>query len=153
MTFVLPAAVRAQEADPDEVLLTVVSIETPSTARSFTRADLDRLPQHDITTKTPWTEGESTYSGPSLSDVLALADIPGEALNLVAIDDYAVQVPRSSLLPEIPVLADRLNGKPFGVAEKGPLWVMYPFNVPEFQTEVYYGRSAWQLSRIEVGAQ
>ena len=37
------------------------------------------------------------------------------------------------------------------VREKGPLWVIYPFDSdPEYQTEVIYSRSIWQLDRIVV---
>jgi hypothetical protein len=35
--------------------------------------------------------------------------------------------------------------------EKGPLWIIYPFDSsPEYQTELIYSRSIWQLNRIEV---
>jgi hypothetical protein len=35
--------------------------------------------------------------------------------------------------------------------EKGPLWIIYPFDSsPEYQTELTYSRSIWQLNRIEV---
>lgn len=152
-SFGMSATVQAQDNDPTEVVLTVVSAQEPTKVHHFTRSDLDRLPQHEITTKTPWTPGSNTFSGPSLADVLAAAAIPGPAINLVAIDDYAMQMPRSDLMAEVPIIADRLDGKPFGVAAKGPLWVMYPFSEQEYQTEVFYGRSVWQLSRIEVGAE
>ena len=43
------------------------------------------------------------------------------------------------------------NGEPMSVRDKGPLWVVYNFDSnPEFQTEVMYSRSIWQLDRIVV---
>ncbi len=37
------------------------------------------------------------------------------------------------------------------VREKGPLWIVYPYSSsPEFQNEVIYSRSIWQLNRITV---
>jgi hypothetical protein len=37
------------------------------------------------------------------------------------------------------------------VREKGPLFVMYPFDrVPELRNAVYYSRCIWQLREIEV---
>jgi hypothetical protein len=37
------------------------------------------------------------------------------------------------------------------VREKGPLFVMYPFDEqPALRTSVYFGRCIWQLKAIEV---
>jgi hypothetical protein len=44
-----------------------------------------------------------------------------------------------------------MDDRPMSVREKGPLWVIYPFDdVPEYQNETIYSRSIWQLDRIEV---
>ena len=35
--------------------------------------------------------------------------------------------------------------------DKGPLWIIYPYDQnTDYQTEVIYSRSIWQLDRIEV---
>jgi len=37
------------------------------------------------------------------------------------------------------------------VRDKGPLFMIYPFDAqPELRSAVYYSRSVWQLSEIEV---
>jgi hypothetical protein len=37
------------------------------------------------------------------------------------------------------------------VREKGPLFIIYPFDsAPELKNARYYSRSAWQLKAIEV---
>ncbi len=37
------------------------------------------------------------------------------------------------------------------VRDKGPLFVIYPYDSnTELQSELYFGRSAWQLRTIEV---
>lgn len=51
----------AQEAP----VLTVDDAIAKEPSVSFTHADLDALPQADITTKTPWHDGAPTFSGPS----------------------------------------------------------------------------------------
>ena len=35
--------------------------------------------------------------------------------------------------------------------DKGPLWLVYPYDADTaYQSEVIYARSVWQLDRIEV---
>ena len=44
-----------------------------------------------------------------------------------------------------------MNGDVMLVRNKGPLWVVYPYDEnPEYRSEVIYSRSIWQLDRIEV---
>jgi hypothetical protein len=44
-----------------------------------------------------------------------------------------------------------MDDRPMSVRDKGPLWVVYPFDdVPAYQSETIYSRSIWQLDRIEV---
>jgi len=41
------------------------------------------------------------------------------------------------------------NGKRMTVREKGPLWIVYPYDKNEkFQTEEIYARSVWSLWKI-----
>ena len=43
------------------------------------------------------------------------------------------------------------NGEPMSIRDKGPLWIIYPFDDnPDYQTEVIYSRSIWQLDQIHV---
>jgi hypothetical protein len=49
------------------------------------------------------------------------------------------------------VVAHLLNGKPMSVREKGPLFVIYPFDDdPQLRTTIYYSRCIWQLKSIEL---
>ena len=49
------------------------------------------------------------------------------------------------------MLARLFDGKPMPVREKGPLFIIYPFDADErLRSERYYSRSAWQLRTIEV---
>lgn len=50
-----------------------------------------------------------------------------------------------------PMLALAMDGKPMSVREKGPIWLIYPYDDFEaFRTEETYGWSIWQLDRIEI---
>ena len=49
------------------------------------------------------------------------------------------------------LLATRLDGQAMTVREKGPLFIVYPFDdSAELRQERYYARSAWQLRTLEV---
>ena len=49
------------------------------------------------------------------------------------------------------ILAIEANGKPLSVRDKGPIWLLYPFDSDaRYQTEVIYARSIWQIERMEV---
>ena len=59
----------------------------------------------------------------------------------------------ASVMPDLllALLAFERNGKPMSVREKGPLWIVYPYDSDaKFQSEVYYSRSIWQLDRLAV---
>ena len=70
---------------------------------------------------------------------------------MTALNDYAIEVPASEAASGGPILATRVDGKPLSVRDKGPIWVIYPFDDKEaYKTEVTYSRSIWQLKSIEV---
>ena len=44
-----------------------------------------------------------------------------------------------------------MDGAYMTVRNKGPLFVIYPFDaVPALQTELYYSRAAWQVRSITI---
>ncbi len=117
----------------------------------FDLAMLDALPQRETVTSTPWFDGPQTFSGPLLSELVKSLGVQGSALRVVAINDYAVEIPVSDLLEYPVILASRHNGNLMPLRDKGPLFVVFPFDeVPALQNEVYFARSAWQVRRIEV---
>lgn len=112
---------------------------------------LSSLPQYDIRTQNPWYAGTTTFSGPLLQDVLILVGAQGQQLRITALNDYAVDVPVSDASQFQPILAWKRNGQPMSVRDKGPLFLVYPFDdYPELQNDVYYGRSIWQIRSISV---
>jgi len=68
-----------------------------------------------------------------------------------AINDYTIEFPVEDALLEGPMIAYLLDGAPMSVRDKGPLWIVYPYDLnPDFQNEDAYARSIWQLDRIEI---
>jgi hypothetical protein len=134
-----------------EVLLSVDVKGDGSEIRTLTDEDLAALPQVSFTTSTIWTTDPVTFSGPSLASVLEAVGAQDGALSMVAVNDYKVEMPRSLVAEEVPVVANRINGEPFSIRDKGPLWVVFPYDSDaRFQTEEIYSFSIWQLTQIQV---
>ncbi|WP_373976634.1 molybdopterin-dependent oxidoreductase [Chitinibacter sp. SCUT-21] len=140
-------SIYAAEKDNDKVILLVTGqVKQP---QALSLKELDKLPQKKKTVKTPWYETAQTFEGPLLRDVIKLAGGKGRVMKLQALNDYKIEVPVSDIERYDVILASRLNGKTMSVREKGPLFVMYPFDTqPELRKTDYFSRCAWQLKQI-----
>ncbi|MEV8468189.1 oxidoreductase [Fluviibacterium sp. DFM31] len=116
----------------------------------FDRDMLAGLPRVEFTTETIWTEEATTFSGVPLLAVLKHVGAQGSHIVAIAINDYSMEIPMEDL-GDYPIIADQVNGAPMSVRDKGPLWIVYPYDQDDsFQTEVIYSRSVWQLGHIRV---
>ncbi|MCW8916757.1 MAG: hypothetical protein OQK24_13015 [Magnetovibrio sp.] len=107
-------------------------------------------PASQIKTTTPWHR-QSTFSGISGKDLVKHLGIKGTTINALAINDYQVTIPVSDLTELGVLFATRLNGKRLKLRNKGPVFVIYPFDQnPSLKTEVYYGRSIWQVKQLTI---
>ena len=122
-----------------------------SGAALFDMAMLERLPQTSFVTQTPWYAQARKFTGPLLRDVLGAAGAQGTGLRAVALNDYRVDIPSEDVHRFDVVLARLLDDKPMPVRDKGPLFIIYPFDQhSQLRNAVYYSRCAWQLKAIEV---
>lgn len=139
-----PFAAAADTSEP--VLLT---IHGANGTQAFRRADLEALPQQTFSTSTVWTSGVHDYSGPALSDVLAAAGLGAMALRMQAANDYFVMLEPEMIEADAPIVVTRINGQPFGLRDRGPLWLMYPYDAsPRYRSETIFAASIWQLTDI-----
>ena len=133
---------------PGENLLEIQPGKTGTDIR-LDRAAIETLPQIDFQTTTIWTDGTNHFSGPPLLPVLRAAGIVDGVVSLRAANDYSVEIPVAELTENAPIIASRIDGKPFDLREKGPLWLVYPYDSsPAYQSETVYSRSLWQLVAI-----
>lgn len=154
----LGGAVSAQPgtlAQPkDRVLLTVggqIGVRNQGTQAVFDLAMLDALPQHTFTTQTPWDDKPVTFRGPRLRDVLAAVRAQGRQLRATALNDYRIVIPMEDAQRFDVVVATRKNGELMPVRDKGPLFIVYPFDSdPALKDKRYYERSIWQLKAIDI---
>ncbi|MFO1274024.1 MAG: hypothetical protein U1F50_20520 [Rubrivivax sp.] len=144
----------ALERPTAAVVLTVrgrVRSPNDGQAAHFDMPMLERLPQTSFTTRTPWYAAARKFTGPLLRDVLAAAGAQGDLLRAIALNDYWVEIPFDDAQRLDVIVARLLDDRPMAVRDKGPLFVIYPFDAnPEIRNPVYYSRSAWQLRTIEV---
>ena len=112
---------------------------------------LQALPQHSFTTQTPWYAEPVKFSGPLLRDVLAAAGSKGENITAIALNDYRTEIPFSDAVKYDLIVAILMNDQPMPVREKGPLFLVYPFDSKaELQAATFYNRSAWQLRALQI---
>lgn len=125
-----------------------ISSEAPT---EYSIAMLENLPMAEIVTKTPWHDGPVTFEGVPLKDLMSFLGATGENVEFIALNDYRVAIPASDFSSHNPILAYRMNGELMSVRNKGPLFVIYPFDDdPELNNETYYARSVWQVRSIVV---
>lgn len=149
----LPAAASGFAGGPTGAPILSISGNIGATTTKELQIDiamLESLPKTTIKTSTPWTEGVASFEGVKLRDLLDAAQAKGANLKAVALNDYAVELPVSDA--ELgAIVAFRLNGAEMSIRDKGPLWIVYPFDDrPELKSETIYSRCIWQLKSLIV---
>ena len=146
------SGITVSHAQVDPVVLT---INAPAAAApsvlTFTIKRIQSLPQRTFVTKTPWYKDPVKFTGPLLRDVLAAAKVKGEVINAIALDDYQAKIPFSDATDYDVILAHQMDGKTLTAKDKGPLFVVYPYDSKaELQAVRFYERSIWQLKALRV---
>lgn len=148
------SAADALDAPRGEVILTVsgtIDITNSDGAALFDFEMLQTIGSKTFKTATLWTAGVQTFTGVSLAELLGVLGVEGGTLRASAINDYAVNIPVSDAVEGGPIVAYARNGAPMSIRDKGPLWIVYPYDSSEnYRSELIYSRSIWQLDRIEV---
>ncbi len=152
----LSGSVQAGEQDSasSDIVLTVTGeIETAKqgSAATFDLAMLASMASETIETTTIWTDGIQQFQGVSLAYLLDVLSVEDGTLVATAINDYSVEIPVTDAVADGPIIAYLQNGEAMSIRDKGPLWIIYPYDSdPRYKSEVIYARSIWQLDRIEV---
>jgi len=154
MIFSAPLSAEGLK-DPSESPILVMAGNITKTNKGQ-RALLDRpmletMSGTKIKTQTPWYAGEVEFEGISFPRLLKELGATGEKLVITALDDYSVELLIEDLTKNEAILAMKRDGKYLSVSDKGPLFVVYPYDSkPELRNEKYYTKSIWQVRRIEV---
>ncbi len=114
-------------------------------------AAIDRMPRTSFSTTTPWHQGVTEFSGVSLKDLFATMKFSGKKLQIIALNDYEVEASVTELQAADALLATRQNGTIMPVSDKGPIFIVFPFDSrPELQHQSYYSRAVWQVAEINI---
>ncbi|MGA8515811.1 MAG: molybdopterin-dependent oxidoreductase [Burkholderiaceae bacterium] len=144
----------SRETPKGAVILTVngkIGIKNTPEAAVFDTAMLEALPQHSFVTATPWFKVPVRFTGPLLKDVLQAVKATGTNVKAIALNDYKINIPLEDALKYDLLLARQIDGRVLSVREKGPLFVIYPFDRhPELRNLTYYSRSIWQLKALSI---
>lgn len=139
----------AQAADP--VILTIDGKTAGGKAIEMTRKDIEALGPVKIATTTPWDDGVVTFEGVSMKQLLIKAGAQGATVTATALDNYVTEIPVSDFDTYQVILAVKRNGQYMEVRDKGPLFIVYPYDSdPGLKSEKYYARSAWQLRTLTI---
>ncbi|SLN57405.1 molybdopterin-dependent oxidoreductase [Oceanibacterium hippocampi] len=115
------------------------------------QAMVKAMPQHEIVTATPWTDGRHVYSGVLLRDLVARLGATGTRLRATAYNDYVVEIPLEDIESYDVLLAVCVDDEPLSLRNKGPFWIIYPWDDhPELRLNLYHARAVWQLKELVV---
>ena len=154
LAFMLSAPAHALDAPKGKIVLSMSGQITQMNSAELANFDMNMLaalPQHTFTTTTPWFSGPREFSGPLLRDVLAAVGAKGKTLSAVALNNFKIDIPANDAKQFQVIVARLMDGKPMPIRERGPLFIVYPYDTDiQLQSVRYYNRSAWQLRSIDV---
>ena len=156
VTLCLAFAANADHlsAPVGDVILTIQGQMAQSNSPEGAEFDLEMLQKigtMTFATTTPWTEGVQTFTGVPLDQLLGHIGATPSRLKVSAINEYQIEMPASDAVDNGPILAWEQSGRLLSIREKGPLWLIYPFDSKsEYRTEKIHSRAVWQVVQIEL---
>lgn len=128
-----------------------IAVTNRDGAAVFDLPMLEALGNAGFETRTPWHTGAVRFDGVPMQRLMQAIGASGENLTAVALNDYTTDIPVADLERYGVLLAMKRDGVYMPVRDKGPLFIVYPFDSrPELRAQQYYSRSAWQVSKIVV---
>lgn len=117
----------------------------------FDVASLEKLGLESFQTASPWYNGRTTFTGIPMKKLMDYVGAKGSIVKVTALNDYTTVIPLSDFNKYNVILALKINGEYMRVRDKGPLFIVYPYDSkPELNNQVFYSRSAWQVSRMSI---
>lgn len=128
-----------------------ISAANKGDAAEFDRDMLESIGTESFTTETPWYPGPVKFEGVSLNKLMQRVGAKGQTLSVIALNDYSSDIPFEDFQKYNVILALKQNGDYMSVRDKGPIFIMYPFDSDSvLKHQTYYGRAVWQVSKIVV---
>ncbi len=117
----------------------------------FDRPMLEALGVSSLRTRTPWSDSEVRFDGVPMIKLMQTVGAFGDRVRAIALNDYVTEIPLSDFARYGVLLAMKRNGKYMSIRERGPLFIIYPFDAfDELWSSTYSSRCAWQVAQLIV---
>ncbi|MBO9135220.1 MULTISPECIES: oxidoreductase [Rhizobium] len=156
LTFIWFSSANAgslPEAKNETILTISGNIENTNAGldAQFDRDMLETLGLETVETSTPWYDGKVRFEGVSLQKLMTLVGAKGSTVTAIALNDYSCVIPLEDFKKYHVILALKRDGKYMAIRDKGPLFIVYPYDSDsQLQNQLYYTRSAWQVAKLRV---
>ena len=145
------APIASPTGDPILVVSGSIANTNDGDVARFDRAMLEAIGTVKLTTLTPWYDRPTEFEGVSMRALMAYVGAEGTEVVASALNDYQSEIPMADFDRFDVVLALKRDGVPMPIRDKGPLFIVYPFDSDrQLQTEQYYSRSVWQVKELNV---
>lgn len=148
------AATGALNQPAEKPILVVsgkISVTNKDNTAQFDRTMLESIGMVSFVTNTPWYKEPVTFEGVPLAKLMSAVGASGDRILAVALNDYSAELPMEDISRYNVILALKRNNEYMPVRDKGPLFIVYPFDSnPDLKNQKFYSRSVWQVARIEV---
>jgi hypothetical protein len=100
----------------------------------------------------PFEKKATTFRGVLMSTLLDLWKVDKDAtiLEMIALNDYKVEVPISDLRKYPVIFATQQDGQYMPVATRGPAMLVYPYDHFQFDRQKYDDFWIWQIKSVNV---
>ena len=147
-----PARAATLAAPTERRILTIsgkITNTNDGEAAVFDRPMLEAIGMGAIETTTPWYNGAVRFEGVRMDALMQHVGATGESVTATALNDFSTDIPISDFSRFGVLLAIKRDGIYMPVRDKGPLFIVYPYDSSsELRSQKYYSRSAWQVSRL-----
>jgi hypothetical protein len=154
LVFVQPTVAAGLPVPTSEPILVIsgkITITNVDGTAQFDLPMLEQMSSVTIETRTPWHDGVARFEGVPMEDVMDVVGATGDTLTAIALNDYVTDIPIADFSDFGVILAFKQDGSYMSVRDKGPLFIVYPYDSsPDLQSQTYFGRSAWQVAKMIV---
>ena len=120
-------------------------------AYEFDRDMLLALEHGTVTVQPPELDAPATFSGPRLSDVLGAVEAARVKLTIIALNGYRGWLADEDIAASDWILALSQYGKPLGLGQQGPIWILNTRKEGEKAADDAHGHWVWGVFYIHVG--
>lgn len=119
-------------------------------AVEFDRAMLEALGMETVEIDFDGWGGTIRFQGPRLAAVLDFVGAGSERLTTLALDGFGTKLSPDDIEAHDWILATRGNGRPFGIGQRGPLWLVYDPPGTRKATQDEEAKWPWAIFLIQV---